>query len=86
MSIAEYTITLHNNGNSVRKLNNKLFYSFWIKFTAGTMILFTLFLAIVFSIYAATRIEYLPSALILMTTLGVISYLLEKEGERNESN
>lgn len=86
MSTAEYTITLHNNRNSARKSNNKLFYSFWIKFTAGTMIIFTLFLTMIFSIYAATRPEYLPSALILMTTLGVISYLLEKEGERNECN
>lgn len=86
MSTAEFTITLHNTDKVQKSSKNETFYRFWIKFTAGTLILFTLFLAILFSIFATTRTEYIPSALILMTTLGIISYLLEKDGERNERN
>ena len=95
MSTAEYTITLHNTDKSARKLNAEksaqtaqdaqrdLFRAFIEKYIIGTIIAFTMLITLIFSVYAATRIEYLPSALILMITLVVISYLLEKDGEQN---
>lgn len=95
MSTAEYTITLHNTDNSARKSSvgesaqttqdaqRELFRAFVEKYIIGIVIAFTMLITLIYSVYAATRIEYLPSALILMITLGVISYLLEKDGEQN---
>ena len=96
MSTAEYTITLHNTNNSAQRSSAEksaqttqdaqrtLFRAFAEKYIIGIVIAFTMLITLIFSVYAATRIEYLPSALILMVTLGVISYLLEKDGEQNE--
>ena len=92
MSTAEYTITLHNTDNSVRRSSvekstqdaqRELFKAFMEKYIIGIVVAFTMLITLIFSVYAATRIEYFPSALILMITLGVISYLLEKDGEQN---
>lgn len=95
MSTAEYTITLHNTDNSVRKSSaeesaqtaqertRELFRAFMEKYIIGIVVTFTMLITLIFSIYAATRIEYFPSAIILMITLGIISYLLEKDGEQN---
>ena len=95
MSVSEFTITLHNNNNSAQRSSaeksaqttqnaqRELFRAFVEKYIIGIVIAFTMLITLIFSIYAATRIEYLPSALILMITLGVISYLLEKDGEQN---
>ena len=95
MSTVEYTITLHNTDNSTRRLSVEktaqttqdtqrgLFRAFLGKYIIGIVVAFTMLITLIFSVYAATRIEYLPSALILMITLVVISYLLEKDGEQN---
>lgn len=95
MSTAEYTITLHNTDNSARKSSvgesaqttqdaqRELFRAFMGKYIIGIVVAFTMLITLIFSTYAATRIEYLPSAIILMVTLGTISYLLEKDGEQN---
>ena len=95
MSTAEYTITLHNMDNSARKSSaeestqttqtaqRELFRAFIEKYIIGIAVTFTMLITFVFSIYASTRIEYLPSAIILMVTLGTISYLLEKDSEQN---
>ena len=95
MSTAEYTITLHNTDNSARKSSvgesaqttqdaqRELFRAFMEKYIIGTVLVFTMLITLIFSTYATTRIEYLPSAIILMVTLGTISYLLEKDGGRN---
>lgn len=95
MSTAEYTITLHNADNSASRSSaeksaqtaqtaqRELFRAFIEKYIIGIVVAFTMLITLIFSVYAATRIEYLPSALILMITLGTISYLLEKDGEQN---
>ena len=95
MSTAEYTITLHNTDNSAQRSSaeksaqitqttqRELFKAFMEKYIIGIVVTFTMLITLIYSVYAATRIEYLPSALILMITLGVISYLLEKDGEQN---
>ena len=90
MSTAEYTITLHNADNSARRSSAEksaqttqdaqraMFKEWYGKYLIAIVTSFTMLLTLIFSVYAATRIEYLPSALILMITLGVISYLLER--------
>ena len=96
MSTAEYTITLHNQNNSAQRSGaeksaqtmqerqRELFRAWYGKYIIAIIIAFTALLTFVYSVFAATRIEYLPSAIILMVTMGIISYLLEKDGERNE--
>ena len=91
MSTAEFTITLHNTDNSeqrstMQERQRELFRIWYGKYIIAIVTAFTTLLTFVYSVFAATRIEYLPSAIILMVTIGIISYLLEKEGERNESN
>ena len=95
MSTAEYTITLHNTDNSARRSSaeksaqttqnaqRELFREWYGKYIIGIVTAFTMLLTFIYSVYAAARIEYLPSAIILMITLGTISYLLEKDGEQN---
>lgn len=95
MSTAEFTITLHDTNNSAQRSSveksaqttqdaqREPFRAFIEKYIIGTVIAFTMLITLIFSVYATTRIEYLPSALILIITLGVISYLLEKDGEPN---
>ena len=95
MSTAEFTISVHNTNNSASRSSaeesaqttqnaqRELFRVFMKKYIIGTVIAFIMLITLIYSVYAATRIEYLPSALILMITLGVISYLLEKDGEPN---
>ena len=96
MSTAEFTITLHNNNNSAQRSGaeksaqtaqerqRELFRTWYRKYIIAIVTAFTTLLTFVYSVFAATRIEYLPSAVILMVTIGIISYLLEKDGERNE--
>ena len=95
MSVSEFTITMHSADNSASRSSaeksaqttqnaqRELFRAFMEKYIIGIVMAFTMLITLIFSVYAATRIEYLPSALILMITLGVISYLLEKDGEPN---
>ena len=92
MSVSEFTITMHSADNSASRSSaeksaqnaqRELFRAFIEKYIIGIVVTFTMLITFVFSIYAATRIEYLPSAIILMVTLGTISYLLEKDGEQN---
>lgn len=95
MSTAEYTITLHNTDNSVRRSSAEksaqttqdaqrtLFRAFAEKYIIGIVVTFIMLITLIYSVYAATRIEYLPSVIILMVTLGTISYLLEKYGDNN---
>lgn len=90
MSTAEYTITLHNTDNSVRRSSAEksaqttqdaqrtLFRAFIGKYIIGIVVTFTMLITLIFSVYAATRIEYLPSAIILIITLWIISVLLER--------
>lgn len=90
MSTAEFTISVHNTDNSVRKSSaeksaqttqdaqRELFRAFAEKYIIGIVIAFTMLITLIFSVYAATRIEYFPSALILMITLEVIARLLER--------
>ena len=96
MSVSEYTITLHNTDNTAQRSGvekstptaqerqSAMFKSWYGKYLIAIVTAFTMLLTFVYSVFAATRIEYLPSALILMVTIGIISYLLEKDGERNE--
>ena len=89
MSISEFTITLHNTDNSEQRSAEqeraRAFFRAWYgKYIIAIVTAFTMLLTFVYSVFAATRIEYLPSAIILMVTIGIISYLLEKDGERNE--
>lgn len=90
MSTAEYTITLHNTDNSVRRSSAEksaqttqdaqrtLFRAFAEKYIIGIVVTFIMLITLIYSVYAATRIEYLPSAIILMVTLWIISVLLER--------
>lgn len=95
MSVSEFTITLHNNNSAQRsgmensiptaqERQRELFKAWYGKYLIAITTAFTALLTFIYSVYAATRIEYLPSAIILMVTIGIISYLLEKDGERNE--
>lgn len=90
MSTAEYTITLHNTNNSasrssteesaqtIQDAQRELFRAFMEKYIIGIVTAFTMLITFIYSVYAATRIEYLPSAIILMVTLWIISVLLER--------
>lgn len=90
MSTAEYTITLHNTDNSARRLSigesaqptqnaqRELFRTFAEKYIIGIVIAFTMIITLIYSVFAATRTEYLPSAIILIITLWIISVLLER--------
>ena len=95
MSTAQFTISVHNTNNSVSRSSAEksaqtsqdaqraLFRAFIKKYIIGIVTAFVMLVTFVYSVYAATRIEYLPSVIILMVTLGTISYLLEKDGEQN---
>jgi len=95
MSTAEYTITLHNTDNSARRSSaeksaqtaqertRELFREWYEKYIIAITTTVVILMTFIYSVFSIERIEYLPSALILMITLGVISYLLEKDGERN---
>lgn len=90
MSTAEYTITLHNTDNSARRSRadksaqsaqerqRELFREWYGKYLIAIVTAFTMLLTFVYSVYAATRTEYLPSAIILIITLWIISELLER--------
>lgn len=83
MSISEYTIsirtpTAERPQETARNAQRNLFKAFAEKYIIGIVITFTLLTMIIYSIYAAIRIEYLPSAIILMVTLWIISVLLER--------
>ena len=93
MSVSEFTISVHTADNSAPKSNEQetardqqreLFRAWYGKYIIAIVTAFTTLLTFIYSVFAATRIEYLPSAIILMVTIGIISYLLEKDGERNE--
>lgn len=91
MSVSEFTITMHSADNSARRSSTqtaqertRAFFCEWYgKYIITITTVFVMLLTFIYSVYAATRTEYLPSALILMVTLGAISYLLEKDGEQN---
>lgn len=94
MSVSEFTITLHNNNNSVQRLSadkstptaqerqRTMFKSWYGKYLIEITTAFTTLLTFIYSVFAATRIEYLPSAVILMTTLWIISTLLERSEDK----
>ena len=94
MSVSEFTITLHNNNNSVQRLSadkstptaqerqRTMFKSWYGKDLIEITTAFTTLLTFIYSVFAATRIEYLPSAVILMTTLWIISTLLERSEDK----
>lgn len=96
MSVSEFTITLHNNNNLAQRLGaekstptaqerqRELFRAWYGKYLIAITTAFTTLLMFIYSVFSIERIEYLPSAIILMVTIGIISYLLEKDGERNE--
>ena len=90
MSTAEFTINVHTadysapKSTEVRDQQRELFRAWYGKYIIAITTAFTTLLTFVYSVFSIERIEYLPSALILMVTIGIISYLLEKDGERNE--
>ena len=93
MSVSEFTITMHSADNSARKSTEQetardqqreLFRAWYGKYIIAIVTAFTALLTFIYSVFSIERIEYLPSAVILMVTIGIISYLLEKDGERNE--
>lgn len=91
MSVSEYTITLHNTDNTAQmsgaekstptaqERQRAMFKSWYGKYLIAITTAFATLLTFIYSVFAAIRIEYLPSAIILMVTIGIISYLLEKE-------
>ena len=85
MSISELTITLHNDNSDQRSAEQekaRAFFRDWYgKYIIAIVTAFTALLTFVYSVYAATRIEYLPSAIILMVTLWIISVLLERSAD-----
>ena len=95
MSVSEFTITMYSTDNSARRSSaeksaqtaqertRELFRAFIGKYIIGIAVIFTMLITLIFSVYATTQAKYIPSALILMVTLGIISYLLEKDGEQN---
>lgn len=88
MSISEYTIsirtpTAERPRETARNTQRELFRTFAEKYIIGIVIAFIMFMTLIYSVYAASRTEYFPSAIILMVTMGIISYLLEKDGENN---
>ena len=83
MSISEYTISIRTPTEerpqeTARNAQRELFKVFVEKYIIGIVIVFTMLTMIIYSVYAAIRIEYLPSAIILMVTLWIISVLLER--------
>lgn len=86
MSISEYTIsirtpTAERPQETARNAQRELFRTFAEKYIIGIVIAFTMLTMLIYSVYAATRIEYLPSAIILMVTLWIISVLLERSAD-----
>ena len=83
MSISEYTISIRTPASerpqeTARNAQRELFKAFAEKYIIGIVIAFTMLTMLIFSVCAAIRIEYLPSAIILMVTLWIISVLLER--------
>lgn len=82
MSISEYTISIRTTAErpqeTARNAQRELFRTFAEKYIIGIVIAFTMLITLIYSVYAATRIEYLPSAIILIITLWIISELLER--------
>lgn len=83
MSISEYTISIRTPAaerpqETARNAQRELFRAFVEKYIIGIVVIFTMLITLIFSVYAVTRIEYLPSAIILMVTLWIISVLLER--------
>ncbi len=90
MSIVEFTISVHNTDNSEQRSTEqeraRAFFRDWCgKYISVITTIFVIVMTFIYSVFAATRIEYLPSAIILMVTMGLISYLLEK-GDDNGNN
>lgn len=86
MSISEYTISIRTPASerppeTTRNAQRKLFKAFVEKYIIGIVIAFTMLTMLIYSVYAAIRIEYLPSAIILMVTLWIISVLLERSAD-----
>lgn len=91
MTAMEFTITLPIEENSAPKSSiqttqesaRAFFHEWYGKYIIAITTAFVMLMTFIYSVFAATQTEYIPSALILMTTLGIISYLLEKDGEQN---
>lgn len=86
MSISEYTISIRTPTEerpqeTARNAQRELFKAFAEKYIIGIVIAFTMLTMLIYSVYAAIRIEYLPSAIILMVTLWIISILLERSAD-----
>lgn len=85
MSISEYTISIRTTAErpqeTARNAQRELFKAFAEKYILGIVIAFTMLTMFIFSVYAAIRTEYLPSAIILMVTLWIISVLLERSAD-----
>ena len=86
MSISEYTISIRTPTEkrpqeTARNAQRELFKAFAEKYIIGIVIAFTMLITLIYSVYAATRTEYLPSAIILMVTLWIISVLLERSAD-----
>lgn len=90
MSVSEFTITLHNNNNSAQRSGaekstptvqgrqRELFRDWYGKCIIAIITAFTALLTFIYSVFSIDKIEYLPSAIILMVTLWIISELLER--------
>lgn len=86
MSVSEFTIsirtpTAERPQETARNAQRELFKAFAEKYIIGIVIAFTMLTMLIYSVYAAIRIEYLPSAIILMVTLWIISVLLERSAD-----
>ena len=86
MSISEYTISIRTPTEerpqeTARNAQRELFKAFAEKYIIGIVIAFTMLITLIFSVYAATRTEYLPSVIILIITLWIISVLLERSAD-----
>lgn len=87
MSISEFTITLHNTDNSAPKTTardqqRELFRAWYGKYIAVITTVFVMVMTFIYSVFSIQRIEYLPSAVILMVTLWIISTLLERSEDK----
>ena len=90
MSVSEFTITLHNNNNLAQRLGaekstptaqerqRELFRDWYGKYIIAIITAFTALLTFIYSVFSIDKIEYLPSAIILIITLWIISELLER--------
>lgn len=92
MSVSEFTITMHGADNSAPKTSTTqttqesaraFFHEWYGKYIIAITTAFVMLMTFIYSVFAATQAEYIPSALILMVTLWIISELLEKDGEQN---